>query len=118
MVAPVLIRLPDVSALDGYTQFGMASGVHQEQLIVNQDSDVGLRRVHGSDGAGCVDRALLLENGKSVQHAPPASLAPGCIRALQQITACPRPSLEGVKRNSQREQPSPRAAPALPPAHT
>jgi hypothetical protein len=25
MVAPVLIRLPDVSALDGYTQFGMAS---------------------------------------------------------------------------------------------
>jgi hypothetical protein len=27
MVAPVLIRLPDVSALDGYTQFGMASFV-------------------------------------------------------------------------------------------
>jgi hypothetical protein len=35
MVAPVLIRLPDVSALDGYTQFGMASTLAHLQKSIN-----------------------------------------------------------------------------------
>ena len=33
MVAPVLIRLPDVSALDGYTQFGLATGAYAESTM-------------------------------------------------------------------------------------
>ena len=66
MVAPVLIRLPDVSALDGYTQFGMAS-MKQVRQDTQGKIKMGNGTLYGSIKRMLAD-GLIEDAGEKVDH--------------------------------------------------